>query len=156
MKNENVGLFVKKLKNYDEIQDGDRRTLNKVGSPFKHNSHIHQVALPSWVKFCWPLFLIYYQSQLLFPLCFWQLSAVIWALYSGIPSSLLSLGSPDLEHLPPSAHQPWTTEESWYWASWRCWCFLHYCSHWLVRMSTCHALPRNEISWRSSSLTGYI
>lgn len=50
MKNENVGLFVKKLKNYNEIQDGDSIALNKVESPFKHNSDIHEVALPSWVR----------------------------------------------------------------------------------------------------------
>ena len=50
MKNENARLFVKELKNYSEIQDGDSIALNKVGSPSKPNSHIHEVALPSWVR----------------------------------------------------------------------------------------------------------
>lgn len=103
MKNENVGLFVKQLKNYNEIQDGDSIALNKVGSPFKHNSDIHEVALPSWVRSSWNSFLIYCQLQLLFPLCFWQLSAVIWSLlfWDSIFSTVI--GEPSLGVSPTNS-----------------------------------------------------
>lgn len=153
MKNVNVGLCVNELKNYNEIQDGDNIALKKLRGPLKHNSHIHEVVLPSWVRSCWALFLVCCQLQLLFPLCFWHLSVIIWPLlfWDSILSTVileLSLGVPPT--ISPGLQRRVVTELLGDAGA----CTTANLTD-LVRKGACHALPRNRVCGRFSNLSMY-